>query len=188
MWKHLQQPFGHRRSNSKRGKNRDRSARARANTINLDDTNPSGRTELSKNRTPTNSSPPRGIPPGPSTNRLMTTATMNDPRQGHVPPTKASLRTWWNHFAFAQRAKREAEEKKGACGESFMSGLADVVYADAPPPAVFGRPLSESLRYASVQISTANSNGELYVWGFIPVVVAKWCVRTSLPVVHIPGN
>ena len=40
---------------------------------------------------------------------------------------------------------------------------------------VFGVPLRESLHYASVQISTANANGELYVWGYIPVVVAKWC-------------
>ncbi|KAH9957452.1 Rho GTPase activation protein, partial [Russula dissimulans] len=38
---------------------------------------------------------------------------------------------------------------------------------------VFGRPLKESVRYASVQISTADSNGRLYVWGYIPVVVAK---------------
>lgn len=41
---------------------------------------------------------------------------------------------------------------------------------------MFGKPLKESLKYASVQISTANANGELYVWGYIPVVVAKWCV------------
>jgi hypothetical protein len=38
---------------------------------------------------------------------------------------------------------------------------------------VFGKPLKESLKYASVQISTANANGDLYVWGYIPVVVAK---------------
>lgn len=44
---------------------------------------------------------------------------------------------------------------------------------------VFSKPLKESLRYASVQISTANANGELYVWGYIPVVVAKWCVRLN---------
>ena len=41
---------------------------------------------------------------------------------------------------------------------------------------VFGKPLGESLRYASVQISTANAIGELCVWGYIPVVVAKWYV------------
>ena len=41
-------------------------------------------------------------------------------------------------------------------------------------------PLKESLKYASVQISTANANGELYVWGYIPVVVAKSCVPFTL--------
>ena len=45
-----------------------------------------------------------------------------------------------------------------------------------PPGVVFGRPLKESLKFASVQISTADASGQLYVWGFIPVVVAKWCV------------
>ncbi|KAI0696907.1 Rho GTPase activation protein [Cytidiella melzeri] len=87
----------------------------------------------------------------------MTTATVDDAANGPLPPTKASLKTWWNHFTFAQRAKREAEEKKEALGRSV----------------VFCRPLQESLKYASVQISTANANGELYVWGYIPVVVAK---------------
>lgn len=48
-----------------------------------------------------------------------------------------------------------------------------------PQGVVFGRPLKESLKYASVQISTADASGELYVWGFIPVVVAKWCVPCS---------
>lgn len=42
--------------------------------------------------------------------------------------------------------------------------------------AVFGTPLKESLKHASVQISTADAKGKLYVWGYIPVVVAKWCV------------
>jgi hypothetical protein len=41
---------------------------------------------------------------------------------------------------------------------------------------VFGTPLRQSLKFASVQISTADVNGELYVWGYIPVVVAKWSV------------
>ena len=45
--------------------------------------------------------------------------------------------------------------------------------ADHP---VFGKPLKDSLRFASVQISTANASGDLYVWGYIPVVVAKWYV------------
>ncbi|PSR81566.1 hypothetical protein PHLCEN_2v6332 [Hermanssonia centrifuga] len=36
---------------------------------------------------------------------------MDEPQLLH-PPTKASLKTWWNHFTFAQKAKREADEKK----------------------------------------------------------------------------
>ncbi|EPQ54208.1 Rho GTPase activation protein [Gloeophyllum trabeum ATCC 11539] len=72
------------------------------------------------------------------------------------PPSKANLKAWWNHFTFAQRAKKDAEEHKGPQDSR-----------------VFGKPLRESLKYASVQISTANANGELYVWGYIPVVVAK---------------
>ena len=28
-----------------------------------------------------------------------------------------------------------------------------------------------------MQISTADATGRLYVWGYIPVVVAKWCVE-----------
>ncbi|KZT29820.1 Rho GTPase activation protein [Neolentinus lepideus HHB14362 ss-1] len=72
------------------------------------------------------------------------------------PPSKANLKAWWNHFTFAQKVKREADEHKGP-----------------QESRVFGKPLRESLKYASVQISTANANGELYVWGYIPVVVAK---------------
>ncbi|KAJ3806056.1 Rho GTPase activation protein [Lentinula aff. lateritia] len=82
------------------------------------------------------------------------------PELPQSPPTKANLRAWWNTFTSAQKVKREGEGK----GKSS---------ADDPENAVFGKPLKESLRYASVQISTANANGELYVWGYIPVVVAK---------------
>jgi hypothetical protein len=45
-----------------------------------------------------------------------------------------------------------------------------------PPGIVFGRPLKESLKFANVQVSTADTSGQLYVWGHIPVVVAKWYV------------
>lgn len=55
------------------------------------------------------------------------------------------------------------------------------VLTDEVVHTVFGKPLRESLKYASVQISTANANGELYVWGHIPVVVAKWYVLRVSP-------
>ncbi|KJA26415.1 hypothetical protein HYPSUDRAFT_133288, partial [Hypholoma sublateritium FD-334 SS-4] len=78
----------------------------------------------------------------------------------HTPPNKANLKAWWNHFNFVQKTKKEAFEGPYRAHDT----------AEHP---VFGKPLKESLRYASVQISTADANGELYVWGFIPVVVAK---------------
>jgi len=75
------------------------------------------------------------------------------PHQHQQPPSKASLKAWWKAFAFVPKSKKE-EPPKEAGG-------------------VFGVPLRQSLRYASVHISTANANGQLYIWGYIPVVVAK---------------
>lgn len=124
---------------------------------------PSSQPGITGTDTATNQNSPSPASPSPN---LMTTAPISTspPAQTAEPaalaPSKASLKTWWNHFTFAQRAKKEAEEKKAATGES----------------AVFRKPLKESLKCANVQISTANANGELYVWGYIPVVVAKWCV------------
>ncbi|TFK27780.1 Rho GTPase activation protein, partial [Coprinopsis marcescibilis] len=57
-----------------------------------------------------------------------------------------------------------------------------------PQGVVFGKPLKESLKYASVQISTANSNGELYVWGYIPVVVAKCGLYLKENATEVPGT
>jgi hypothetical protein len=98
----------------------------------------------------------------------------------NVPPTKANLKAWWNQFTFTQRAKKESEARKtGASVNSFVS--AESSYSnllDHINHTVFGTPLRESLKYASVQISTAGSGG-LYVYGYIPVVVAKWCVLAS---------
>lgn len=90
------------------------------------------------------------------------------PQSPAVLHTKNNLRAWWKQFTSAPRPRDTRDrpsEKKG-------------LPLPRPPPTptqygVFGKPLKESLKYASVQISTANANGELYVWGYIPVVVAK---------------
>ncbi|KDQ19367.1 hypothetical protein BOTBODRAFT_27950 [Botryobasidium botryosum FD-172 SS1] len=96
--------------------------------------------------------PPAPIPvPTPATANMTAAAT----HHGSPPPlpSRANLKTWWRQFTFAQKVRKEA------------------AVSNTSP--VFGVPLKESLRYANVQISTANANGELYVWGYIPVVVAK---------------
>ncbi|KAJ7797087.1 Rho GTPase activation protein, partial [Mycena olivaceomarginata] len=53
---------------------------------------------------------------------------------------------------------------------------------------VFGTPLKESLKYASLQISTSNTSGELYVWGYIPIVVAQCGLYLKENATEIPGT
>ncbi|GLB40328.1 putative GTPase-activator protein for Rho-like GTPases [Lyophyllum shimeji] len=88
-----------------------------------------------------------------------------------VPPTKANLKAWWNHFTFAQKVKKDSESTKPDHTVS-----------------IFGKPLIESLKYASVQISTAGANGELYVWGYVPVVVAKCGLYLKEHATEVPGT
>ncbi|KAJ6532030.1 Rho GTPase activation protein [Mycena capillaripes] len=91
---------------------------------------------------------------------------LSEPAQ---PPSKANLKAWWASFTSAQK-HRENEDK------------------DEPVHTVFGKPLKESLKYASVQISTASANGELYVWGYIPVVVAKCGLYLKENATEVPGT
>ena len=41
------------------------------------------------------------------------------------------------------------------------------------PPGIFGVPLMTSIRYANVAISLFNDEGQSYIYGYIPIVVAK---------------
>ena len=40
-------------------------------------------------------------------------------------------------------------------------------------PGVFGVPLKTSITYANVAISLSNDKGESYIYGYIPIVVAR---------------
>ncbi|KAJ9479364.1 Rho-GTPase-activating protein BAG7 [Pseudozyma hubeiensis] len=63
--------------------------------------------------------------------------------------TKAGLKAWWASFTKGRKEKKLNENR------------------------VFGVPLRQSLKYASVAISIAGEDGQQYVWGYVPVVVAK---------------
>ena len=41
------------------------------------------------------------------------------------------------------------------------------------PVGIFGVPLEVSIKYANVAISLTNEQGESYVYGYVPIVVAK---------------
>jgi hypothetical protein len=46
-------------------------------------------------------------------------------------------------------------------------------YAVDITPGIFGVPLAESIRYANVAISLTNEQGESFIYGYVPIVVAK---------------
>uniref|UniRef100_A0A8H8CLS0 pyranose dehydrogenase (acceptor) n=1 Tax=Psilocybe cubensis TaxID=181762 RepID=A0A8H8CLS0_PSICU len=90
---------------------------------------------------------------------------------------KQNHKSWWNHFALISKPKKD------------LSAMTAPYKAhDTADHPVFGKPLKESLRYASVQISTANANGDLYVWGYIPVVVAKCGLYLKENATEVPGT
>lgn len=41
------------------------------------------------------------------------------------------------------------------------------------PQGIFGVPLNVSIKYANVAISLTNDNGESFIYGYVPIVVAK---------------
>ena len=62
------------------------------------------------------------------------------------------------------------------------SCFADIGNANFPPPppgrtdkiqGIFGIPLNVSIKYANVAISLTNDNGESFIYGYVPIVVAK---------------
>ncbi|KAL8662741.1 MAG: hypothetical protein Q9202_004433 [Teloschistes flavicans] len=71
------------------------------------------------------------------------------------PPSKRDLTSWWKNF---KKNTKKEEEKSGTA---------------APPSGIFGVPLHESIKYANVAISLTNEHGESYIYGYVPIVVAK---------------
>ncbi|PWN94022.1 RhoGAP-domain-containing protein [Acaromyces ingoldii] len=65
--------------------------------------------------------------------------------------TKASLKAWWSAFTKVKMLNKDRKDEK----------------------VVFGSPLRRSLKYASVAISMAGEDGQQYIWGYVPVIVAK---------------
>ncbi|KIW14748.1 hypothetical protein PV08_07532 [Exophiala spinifera] len=68
------------------------------------------------------------------------------------PPSRRELASWWKKF-------RKTTEKPD---EKVENG-----------PGIFGVPLADSIRYANVAISLQNENGESFIYGYVPIVVAK---------------
>ncbi|KAJ5697145.1 hypothetical protein N7488_010829 [Penicillium malachiteum] len=72
------------------------------------------------------------------------------------PPSKRDLASWWRQF---KRNSRKDDMKADSSIEA--------------PRGIFGVPLNESIKYANVAISLTNEHGENFIYGYVPIVVAK---------------
>jgi hypothetical protein len=85
------------------------------------------------------------------------------------PPSRRELASWWKKF-------RKTTEKNEEKGENEARWCAAAVTNSSPAdggPGIFGVPLADSIRYANVAISLQNDNGESFIYGYVPIVVAK---------------
>ncbi|KAJ5228976.1 hypothetical protein N7489_009684 [Penicillium chrysogenum] len=78
--------------------------------------------------------------------------TSPDPVGANSPPSKRDLASWWKQF---KRSTRKDELKEEA------------------PCGIFGIALNVSIKYANVAISLTNDHGESFIYGYVPIVVAK---------------
>ncbi|KHO00741.1 GPI biosynthesis protein Pig-F [Metarhizium album ARSEF 1941] len=68
------------------------------------------------------------------------------------PPNKRDLKSWWKGFKLPSKQQDPPENKA---------------------PGIFGVPLRQSITYANVAISLLDENGKSYIYGYVPIVVAK---------------
>ncbi|KAH5419638.1 hypothetical protein HBI26_215920 [Parastagonospora nodorum] len=97
-------------------------------------------------------------------------------RNGDLQPTalqtpepasaKRDLTSWWRQFS--KRPARKEDEKEAQ-------------------PGIFGVPLIQSIPYANVAISLFNEHGESYIYGYVPIVVAKCGVYLKEKATDVEG-
>ncbi|MCJ1398563.1 hypothetical protein MMC11_001763 [Xylographa trunciseda] len=75
------------------------------------------------------------------------------PQNGEGPQ---ALKAWWT--GFKKKTKREQNQ---------------AIPAVEAPPGIFGVDLHVSIKYANVAISLMNESGESFIYGYVPIVVAK---------------
>lgn len=54
-----------------------------------------------------------------------------------------------------------------------LRSKSDLTLAELKPQGIFGVPLRQSITYANVAISLIDEDGKSYIYGYVPVVVAK---------------
>ncbi|TKA83310.1 hypothetical protein B0A55_00594 [Friedmanniomyces simplex] len=78
---------------------------------------------------------------------------------------KKELTSWWKNF---KRSDKKAQEQHA-------------------PQGIFGIPLQYSIRYANVAISLYDAEGQSYIYGYVPIVVAKCGVYLKEKATDVEG-
>ncbi|RGP63096.1 hypothetical protein FLONG3_10037 [Fusarium longipes] len=113
------------------------------------------------------------------------------------PPSKRDLKSWWKGFKLPSKH----QEPQGMvspflllpalhCQASvFEPNLhnAALILLETRPQGIFGVPLRQSITYANVAISLIDENGQSYIYGYVPIVVAKCGVFLKEKATHIEG-
>ncbi|KAL2260580.1 hypothetical protein VTK26DRAFT_5359 [Humicola hyalothermophila] len=86
---------------------------------------------------------PADPPTTPVTSQLQSTVS---------PPSKRDLKSWWKNFKLPSKHQESHEHR---------------------PQGIFGVPLRQSITYANVAISLVDEDGKSYIYGYVPIVVAK---------------
>ncbi|KAL2018908.1 hypothetical protein VTK56DRAFT_10275 [Thermocarpiscus australiensis] len=101
---------------------------------------------------------PSGPPPStPAATQLQSAAS---------PPSKRDLKSWWKSFKLPSRHQESNEPR---------------------PQGIFGVPLRQSITYANVAISLVDENGKSYIYGYVPIVVAKCGVFLKEKATEVEG-
>jgi hypothetical protein len=87
------------------------------------------------------------------------------------PPSKRELASWWKLF----RKTNEKTDEKGTAliVRRPQSHKLTTPVTVEPAQGIFGVPLAESIRYANVAISLTDDQGDNFIYGYVPIVVAK---------------
>jgi len=98
----------------------------------------------------------------------------NNVQQAVSPPSKEQLRSWWK--GFGKRRDKSEEQGQFICHIPHPRRVVNHTTDMGTAPAgqgIFGVPLSQSILYANVAISLTNDQGESFIYGYVPIVVAK---------------
>lgn len=109
---------------------------------------------------------------------MTTQSSSNDTQLSNgTPTTKRDLASWWKNF---KRNTRKEEEKCEYCIQGARRWVCERSWTDQTQIAspvtsqgIFGVPLQTSIRYANVAISLYDQEGRTFIYGYVPIVVAK---------------